>query len=66
MVDDEGWLRVDEAARYLNLPNRTIRRRVAEGICEAVGSPARVRRRDLDVYVAQCRIRPGELAHLNQ
>jgi len=66
MVDDEDWLSIDEAARHLNLPNRTIRRRVTEGLFEAVGSPARVRRRDLDVYVERCRIRPGELAHLNQ
>jgi len=65
MVDDGCWLSVDEAARYLNLPNRTIRRRISAGDFKAVGSPVRIRRQDLDDYIDQCRIKPGELVHLN-
>ncbi|MDQ6798699.1 MAG: helix-turn-helix domain-containing protein [Actinomycetota bacterium] len=41
----EEWLDVDETSRYLNLPNRTIRRRIFAGDFAAVGSPARIRRR---------------------
>ncbi len=65
VVGDEEWLDVDEAARYLDLPNRTIRRRIRDGELEAVGSPARVRRQDLDDFIHRCRIKPGELVHRN-
>ncbi len=64
VADDEEWLDIDEAAHYLNLPNRTIRRRIAAGEFEAVGSPARIRRQELDDFIERSRIKPGALAHL--
>ncbi len=65
MAGDEEWLDIDEAARYVNLPNRTIRRRISAGDFEAVGSPARIRRDNLDDFIDRSRIKPGELVHLN-
>jgi len=62
---DAEWLDVEEGARYLNMPNRTIRRGIADSEFEAVGSPARIRRDDLDDFIDRSRIKPGELVHLN-
>ncbi len=64
MAGDAEWLDIEEAAHYLNMPNRTLRRRIADGEFEAVGSPARVRRQDLDDFIDRCRIQPGALVHL--
>ncbi len=53
------------AARYINLPVRSIYRLIHDGRLEAVRFPVRVRRHELDACLERCRIRPGEVAHLN-
>jgi len=58
-----GPIKLAGDTRYLNLPNRSIRRRVEKGDFEAVGSPARVRRQDLDDFIERSRIKPGALVH---
>ena len=65
MAEDE-WLDPAEAARLLNLPERIVYILIEEGKVPAVRWPVRIRRGDLDLCLEACRIRPGELAHLNQ
>lgn len=65
LVDEDEWLDPAEAARLLKLPERIIYVLIAEGTVPAVRWPARIRRADLDLVLEACRIRPGDLAHLN-
>jgi excisionase family DNA binding protein len=65
MADEDEWLDAEAAARYINLPVRSIYRLIHDGRLEAVRLPVRVRRHELDACLERCRIRPGEVAHLN-
>ena len=65
VADEDEWLDAEAAARYINLPVRSIYRLVHDGRLEAVRFPVRVRRHELDACLERCRIRPGEVAHLN-
>ena len=62
---DVEWLDVEAAARYLNFHPNTVYRMVREGKLAALRFPVRIRCEDLDSCLEQCRIRPGQLAHLN-
>ena len=65
MAEDE-WLDPAEAARLLNLPERIVYTLIEEDKVPAVRWPVRIRRSDLDACLDACRIKPGDLAHLNQ
>jgi len=65
-VAEEGWLSAEEAGRYLNLPASTIYLLIRDGQLNARLSPVRVCRADLDACLERCRIRAGQVAHLNQ
>jgi excisionase family DNA binding protein len=65
-VEDDEWVDVETASRYLNLSPTTIDRLVRDGKLTAIGFPALLRRRDLDLCFERCRIRPGEMAHLSR
>lgn len=62
---DDEWLDADGAARYLAVPKRTLFRLVDEGKLYGLRFPVRIRRSDLDECIGRCRVRPGELAHLD-
>lgn len=64
MAEDE-WIDPAEAARLLNLPERIVYTLIEEGKVPAVRWPARIRRSDLGLCLEACRIKPGDLAHLN-
>ena len=57
---------MEEAARYLAFHPNTVYRMIREGKLPALRFPVRIRRQDLDTVIERCRIKPGELAHLNQ
>ncbi|MCA1676440.1 MAG: helix-turn-helix domain-containing protein, partial [Actinobacteria bacterium] len=65
-MGEPEWLGAEAAAAYLNLSPKTIYRLIHDGVLPAVRFPVRVRRDDLDALLDRCRVRPGELAHLNQ
>lgn len=56
--DDKPLSRA-QAARYLGVGDRTLRRLIADG---ELGDPPR--REDLDAYLNRIRVEPGSLAHL--
>jgi hypothetical protein len=56
--DDKPLSRA-QAARYLGVGDRTLRRLIADG---ELGDP--LRREGLDAYLAKVRVQPGSLAHL--
>lgn len=58
-------LSVEAAARLVGLRPAILRRSIANGELPAVGSPPRLQRSDLDAYLDRCRIKPGELSHLD-
>lgn len=64
MADDD-WLDPAEVARLLNLPERIVYTLIEEGKVPAVRWPVRIRRSDLALCLDACRIKPGNLAHLN-
>jgi hypothetical protein len=59
------WMDAAGAARYLGLPERVIDGLVTDGKLRAARFPVRVRRDDLDRCLESCRIKPGELGHLD-
>jgi excisionase family DNA binding protein len=61
----EEWLDAESAARYLGLKPATIYRLIVEGQLEGRRFPVRLRREDLDACLERCRIKPGQLAHLD-
>ena len=65
VAEQAEWLDVDAAARYLDFHPNTIYRMIREGRLVALRFPVRIRRGDLDACIERCRIKPGELAHLN-
>ena len=66
MADSEEWMDAEAAARYLNFHVNTIYQMVRDGRLPALRFPVRIRREDLDTCLERCRIKPGELSHLNQ
>jgi len=60
------WLSVQSAADQLGLTTRTIYRFINEGKLAAYrfGRVYRIRREDLDSFVASSAVRPGDLDHL--
>ena len=64
-VAEEEWLDAEAAAAYLGLPTRLVYAMVNAGQVPALRFPLRIRRQDLDNCLERCRIRPGELAHLD-
>ena len=64
-VAEEEWLDAEAAAAYLGLPTRLVYAMVNAGQVPALRFPLRIRRRDLENCLERCRIRPGELAHLD-
>jgi hypothetical protein len=64
-VADEEWLDAEAAARHLDLPTRLVYAMVRNGQLTALLFPVRIRRRDLEGCLERCRIRPGDLAHLD-
>ncbi len=53
------------AARLLGVGQQALHGFLGRGELVAVGSPPRIRRRDLDALVESCRIKPGELSHMD-
>lgn len=64
-VAEEDWLDAEAAAAYLGLPARLVYAMVNAGQVPAVRFPLRIRRQDLENCLERCRIKPGELAHLD-
>jgi excisionase family DNA binding protein len=65
VAEQAEWLDVEAAARYLALHPSMIYRMIHEGRLAASRSPVRIRREDLDACLERCRIKPGDLAHMN-
>ena len=53
------------AARLLGVGRQALQGFLARGELMAVGSPPRIRRRDLDAFVERCQIKPVELDHMD-
>jgi excisionase family DNA binding protein len=65
VAEDEDWLDAEAAARQLGLPTRLIYAMVRAGDLPALQFPVRIRRRDVHACLERCRIKPGDLAHLD-
>ena len=61
------WLGTPAAARYLGITPRTLYRLIDRGLVPAyaVGRVYRLRREDLDRYLASAQVEPGSLGHLH-
>lgn len=61
------WLGTTAAARYLGITPRTLYRLIDQGRVPAyaLGRVYRLRRGDLDAYLASVRVVPGTLGHLH-
>jgi len=66
MAAETEWMDAEAAAKYLDFHPNTIYQMVRDGRLPALRFPVRIRREDLDTVLERCRIKPGELAHLNQ
>lgn len=64
-VAEEEWLDPEGAAAYLGLPTRLVYAMVNAGQIPAWRFPLRIRRQDLENCLERCRIKPGDLAHLD-
>jgi excisionase family DNA binding protein len=67
MVRDEGgWLSTREAARQLGVTVRTLYRLVDGGELAAyrIGRVFRIKQTDLEAFLDDARVKPGELEHL--
>lgn len=64
-VAEEEWLDAEAAAAYLRLPTRLVYAMVNAGQVPGLRFPLRIRRQDLENCLDRCRIRPGDLAHLD-
>jgi excisionase family DNA binding protein len=65
VAKEAEWLDAEEAAKRLDFHVNTIYQMVRDGRLPALRFPVRIRRSDLDGLLERCRIKPGELAHLN-
>lgn len=66
MEDHETWLSTAEAARHLGITNRTLYRLIDGGDLPAYrfGRVIRLRRHEVEDFITQVRVKPGELSHL--
>ena len=62
---EEEWLDAEAAARHLGLPTRLACAMISAGQLPALCFPVRIRRQDLGGCLERCRIKPGDLAHLD-
>ena len=62
----EQYVDANTAAACLNLPLKTVYSIIESGRLPALGFPVRIHRDDLAKVIERCRIKPGELRHLNQ
>ncbi len=60
------WLSTKEAARRLGITPRTLYRLIDEGQLPAYkfGRVIRLQEREVDEFISQARIQPGDLEHL--
>lgn len=65
VAEQAEWLDVGAAARHLGVNPDAIYRMIRMGHLTALRFPIRIRREDLDACLERCRIKPGDLAHLN-
>ena len=65
-MPDIEWLSTKEAARRLGITPRTLYRLIDEGQLPAYkfGRVIRLQQAEVDDFIAQARIQPGELEHL--
>ncbi len=65
-LEPTNWLSTKEAAAQLGVTTRTVYRFIDEGGLPAYkfGRVIRVKESDLEVFVEQCRVEPGSIAHL--
>ncbi|MFN2505050.1 MAG: helix-turn-helix domain-containing protein [Acidimicrobiales bacterium] len=62
---EEEWLDAEAAARHLGLPTGFIYAMVNADQLPALRFPVRIRRHDLAGCLERCKIKPGDLAHLD-
>lgn len=64
--DEIVWLSTKEAARHLGITPRTLYRLIDSGQVPAYkfGRVIRLQEREVDAFIEQARITPGELEHL--
>ncbi len=64
--DEIRWLSTKEAARRLGITTRTLYRLIDDGQLTAykMGRVIRVQANDVDAFIEDARIAPGELSHL--
>ncbi len=60
------WLSTNQAARHLGITPRTLYRFIDEGQLPAYrfGRVIRLKQAEVDAFIEQMRIKPGELEHL--
>jgi excisionase family DNA binding protein len=65
-TDETEWLSTQEAARRLGITPRTLYRFIDHGELPAYrfGRVIRLRSHEVDQFITQSRIQPGELEHL--
>jgi len=65
-VPEIDWVTSQEAAAWLGVTVRTLYRAIDEGKLTAyrMGRVIRIQRPDLEAYLADSKIQPGELVHL--
>lgn len=63
---DVVWMSTDRAAKYLGVAARTLYRFIDSGALGAYrfGRVIRLKQSELDAYIEDCRVKPGDLAHL--
>lgn len=66
MVEMPVWMGTKEAAEYIGVQPRTLYKRIDIGEVPAyrVGRVLRLRLSDLDEFLENARVKPGELGHL--
>ena len=62
----EPYVDAKTAAARLNLPVNAIYRLIESGKLPALLFPVRIRSDDVATVLDRCRVKPGELSHLNQ
>ena len=62
---EEEWLDAEAAARHLGLSTEFIYAMVNADQLPALRFPVRIRRHDLEGCLERCKIKPGDLAHLD-
>ena len=65
---DVMWLSSSQAAKKLGITTRTLYRLIDEGLLSGFrfGRVIRLKEEDVDQYIEESRIQPGDLKHLYQ